>query len=307
MDEKTRRIWAGLVNYANGAATPAMIRAIYVDCAGWIAATMPSDLFDPMPLEGDLSTQAEAYRPAIENLLRFLCSQPKSEERNRLRDQAVEFLREHGEHIKGQVFREVFYREEYLRNLSYTPDELENFKKQIKRILDQAQYWVTVRAKVDGNVKEQPMIVGRDTLPLGRLLPSRGYQDFADPICDFLSAEYEKYLNREVSRKDKKTAPLVPIFVCPNPSCKKLVMPKRIGRRQYCLECSDRARAEKYRQKASPDEGRDYAWLYHLLHQESGTRKARLRQQKVQQRLSEIKSRQKNSPRCLGLLRALHL
>jgi hypothetical protein len=297
MDEKTRRIWAGLVGYANGTATAALIRATIADCMGWIAATMPSDVFDPMLVEGDLSKQAEAYRPSVEILLRFLCSAPRSEERNSLRAAALDFLRQHGEHIRGRVFREAYFAEEHLRNLNYTPDELENLKKQTKRIFNRAQYEIYHRG--------QPTLVGEDSLPLGLLIPSRGYEDLADPICDFLSSEYEKYLNSEVNRKDKKAAPLIPLFVCP--SCKKLVMPKRVGRRHHCSECSDQARAEKYRQKASPNEGKDYAWLYHLLRQESDTRKARLRQQKVQQRLGEIKSRQKNSRRCQGLLQALRL
>src|ERR1700741_1386204 len=208
MDDKTRRIWAGLVSYANGTATPAEIRATLVDCAGWIAATMPSDVFDPMPMEGDLSKRAETYRLAVDTLLRFLCSEPKSEERNSLKAQALGFLREHGEHIKGRIFREAYYAGEYLRNLNYTPDELEKFKKQVKRIWDQAQYETYHRG--------QRTVVGEDSLPLGLLLPSRGYRDIADPICDFLSSEYERYINREVSRKDKKAPPLVPIFVCPS-------------------------------------------------------------------------------------------
>jgi predicted RNA-binding Zn-ribbon protein involved in translation (DUF1610 family) len=298
MDEKTRRIWVGLVSYANGTATPAEIKATIVDCMRWVTATMPADVFDlAFTMEEDLPKQAEAYRPAIKMVLRFLCSEPKSEERTSLRVQALSFLSEHGEHIRGQLFREASYSLENLRNLNYTSDELENFKEQIKAVFDQAQYEKYHRG--------QPTLVGENSLPFGLLIPSKGYQDFVDPICDFLSSEYQKYLNRDVSRKDKGAGPLVPIFVCP--SCKKLVMPKRVGRRHYCPECSDRARAEKYRQNASPDEGRDYAWLYHLLDQESGARKTRLRQPKVQQRLGEIKSRQKNSPRCQGLLQALHL
>jgi hypothetical protein len=298
VEERTRRIWAGLVSYANGTATPTMIRATVVDCAGWIAATMPYDVIDPMPMEKELSkVVAETYRPFIETLLRFLCSGPKSEERRSLKAPALEFLREHGEHITGRVFREAYFSEKHLQNLNYTPDELENFKIRTKRIFNQAQYETYHR----GQSKQ----VGDDSLPLGLLLPSRGYKDLADPICDFLLAEYEKYLNLDVSRKDKNPAPLVPIFVCPR--CNKLVMPQRVGRRQYCSECSDLARAEKYRQKASPDEGRDYAWLNRLSHLEPGVRKARLRKQEVQKRLSEIKSRQKNSKRCQNLLLDLHL
>jgi hypothetical protein len=294
MDAKTRRIWDGLVSYANGTATADQVRATIADCMGLVAATMLSDVFDREFMAEDLSKETEAYRPHVQILLRFLCSAPKSEERNGLRDQALEFLRQHGEHISGLVLKEAGYTQEHLRNLNYSPDELENHKNQIKRIWEQSQYTSYHRGEAT--------LVGQDSLPLGRFIPSRRYKDVADPICDFLSSEYEKYLNRE--RKDKK-APLVPIFVCPG--CKRLVMPKRIGRRQYCLECSDRRRAEKYRQKASPNEGRDYAWLYRLKHQDPGTRKARLRQQKVHKRLNEIKSRQKNSRRCQRLLLDLRL
>jgi hypothetical protein len=199
---------------------------------------MPWDALDRVFVDEDLSKEAEAYRPHVEILLRFLGSEPKSEERNTLRAQALEFLRAHGEHIRGLVFREAGYAMEYLQKLNHGPGELESFKNRMKRIWDQARYPSYHRG--------QATIVGEDSLPLGILIPSRGYEDLADPICDFLCSEYEKYLNREVSRKDKKAAPLIPIFVCP--SCKKLVMPKRIGRRQYCSECSDRARTEKYRQ-----------------------------------------------------------
>ena len=251
-----------------------------------LAVVRPALGFHPFVVSGGVNADVVIevrWNIGVLALLRFLCCGPKSDERNRLGPAALEFLREHGEHIKGLVLKEAHY-SEVVRNLNYSPEQLDAFENRIKTIFDQAR---------------------QDSVPLGLLIPSKGYRDLADPICDFLCSQYDRHLNQEVSRKDKKAAPLTPIFVCP--SCKKLVMPKRIGRRQHCPECSDRARAEKYRQKASPDEGRDYAWLYRLLHQESGTRRARLRQQKVRRRLGEIKSRQKNSPRCQRLLLELHL
>jgi hypothetical protein len=298
MDAKTRRTWAGLASYANGTATFVEIMATIVDCMGWVAATFPADVMDLVfTMAEDLPKQAAEYRQDIELVLRFLSSGPKSQERTSLRARALYFLREHGEHIRGQVFREAGYSLENLQKLNYSSEELGVFKEQIQEIFDQARYEKYHRG--------QPTLVGEDLLPLGLLIPSKGYEDFADPICDFLSMEYQKYLNREVSRRDKRSEPVVPIFVCP--SCEKLVMPKRIGRRRHCAECSDQARAEKYRQRASPEEGRDYAWLYHLRKQESGIRKARLRQPKVRQRLAEIKSRQKNSRRCQLQLLALQV
>jgi hypothetical protein len=194
------------------------------------------------------------------------------------------------------VLREAYYNEANLRNLNYSPAELEKFKKQISRVFREARYETYDRG--------QATLTGEDSLPLGLSIPSRGYGDIADPICDFVCTEYEKYLNREVSRKDKKAAPLTPIFVCPR--CNKLVMPERIGRRQFCSACSDQARAEKYRLKASPDEARDYQWLYRRLKEDPGALKMRLRQPKVGRRLTEIKSRQKNSSRCQQLLLELN-
>ena len=283
MDEKTRRIWAGLVNYVNGTATVSEIRATIADCTGLVAATMISDIFDTDFMHDDLSKDAEVYRSPIDNLLRLLCSEPKSEERHRLRTAALEFLQQHRQHISALVFVEASHSGQRVRSLNYGLEELDYFKKRIARILDQ----------------------GKDSLPFGLLIPSKGYWDLADPICDFLCSEYERYLNKEVSRKDKKLAPLTPIFVCPR--CNKLVMPERIGQKHFCSICSEQARAEKYRQKASPDEGRDYAWLYRLLHLPLDTRKIRLRQPKVKRRLAEIKSRQKNSSRCQSLLQDLRL
>src|SRR4029077_10951599 len=148
-------------------------------------------------------------------------------------------------------------------------------------------------------------LVGEDSLPLGLLIPSKDYRDLADPICDFLSSEYERYLNREISRKDKKGAPLVPIFVCPR--CDKLVMPERTGRKKYCSVCTESARAEKYRQRAPAAEGKDYQWLYRLRRKEPGSRSVFLRNQRNQERLEQIKLRQKKSSRCQGLLLDMHL
>jgi hypothetical protein len=294
MDSRTKRIWSGLVNYANGAATDAKLRAMAADCMGWISATDPFGLFlfsDP----AEIPKQLEKYRPAVEAVLRFLCSIPKSAEREALRGEALKFLHDHGPHVRGLVLKEVFYDEKALEPFNYASSELERFKEYSDKIRADAQYETYYRG-------ERP-IFGQDSLPLGILVPTRDYQDLADPICDFLLSEYQRHLNKEVRWKGR--GPVVPIFVCPQ--CKKLVVPSRVGRKQYCSECSDRSRARKYREKAPPYEAKDYAWLYRLKSNDSGTRKARLRQQKVQRRLNVIKSRQKESRRCQSLLKAIGL
>lgn len=262
------------MSYANNVATkPDEIRRIVADCMDWVTAVEPFGL-----LWGDepLLSQASAYRGSVDALLRFLCS-AKSEERDMLGQQAIGFLDEHTQHIGGMRLKEVCYDPADAEKLNYTPAELERFKEEHDR------YWADWKNS-----------------PLGILTPSKEYRDIADPICDFVLSEYQESRNREQSRKDRKPRPTVPIFVCPN--CKKLVMPERTGRKKYCSDCSDRARAEKYRQKAPSDENKDYQWLYRLRHLEPDQRKARLRISKFRERLEEVKARQGNSPRCQRLI-----
>lgn len=294
MNSKTKRTWRGLVNYANGGESDEKVRATVADCMGWVAAIEPFGLFDSMT-DDNLAKQVVQYRPAVDLLLRFLCSDAKSKERNGLRSQAFAFLREHGQHIGSVDLKEVFYDEKSLKKFNYSRAELENFKEWSGKIWNKAQY----------NTHDfDRRTAGKDFLPLGIWAPSKSYQDLADPICDFLMSEYHKYLNREKSRRDKEPAPIVPVFVCP--SCNKLVMPERVSRR-YCFDCSDRARSEKYRRKAPADEDRDYQWLHRLRHKESALRRVFLRNQKNQGRLEEIKSRQKESSRCQCLLLEMRL
>jgi hypothetical protein len=296
MDVRTKRTWAGLVSYANGAATePGEIRRIIGDCMPWVAAVEPFGLLDPMLVdEQGLLKLALEYRPSVEVLLRWLCSEPKSKERSSSHWQALGFLREHGQHIRGMHLKEVYYDAEGVEQFNYTAAERESLREEQGRIWDAARYKT-----------RDHKLAGTDFSPFGILAPSKEYKDFADPICDFVLSEYQRYLNREYNRRDKKPAPLVPIFVCPN--CNKLVMPERVGRKQYCSNCSDRARAEKYRQTASPDENRDYQWLYRLRHLEPTLLRVRLRTSKVRERLKEVKARQRDSSRCQSLLLDMRL
>jgi hypothetical protein len=301
MDATTRRAWVGLVNYANGVATDAEVWATVAACMGWISAVASYGLFGWIG-NNSLSGQVAEYRSAVNILLRFMCSAPKSPERNSLRAQAVRLLREHGQHIAGIQLVEVSHKEkveESLQHCNYPAAELERFKEESDVIWNSAIYLRRGRGT----------ITGTDLLPLDIRVPARDYQDLADPICDFLMAEYlrylNKHLNRQWSRRDKEPAPVVPIFVCPR--CNKLVMPERTGRKTYCSICTDSARAEKYRQNAPAAEGRDYQWLYRLRHKEPALRKIFLRNQKNQMRLKQVKSRQRESSRCQRLLLEMHL
>lgn len=293
MDARTKRAWTGLVNYANGIATDArVIRSTVADCIGWVSALAPFWGLGWISND-ELIRQAAEYRPSVDGLLRFLCSGPKAQERNSLRSESLNFLFDHGQHIEGMYLTEVTYDEKRLQTFNYSQAELESFKEQAERIWNRAQY-----RRRDGQ------LTGEDWLPLGIRVPSRSYQDLADPICDFLMSEYGRYLDRflarEAGRRDKELPPIVPIFVCPR--CNRLVMPDRTGRKKYCSVCTDVARAEKYRQKAPSDESRDYQWLYRLGQKEPGQRKVFLRKRQNQERLKEIKIRQKKSSRCQRLI-----
>ena len=279
MDARRKRAWDGLVSFANGvAADGAELRRIFADCMPWVTAVEPLGLLDMMH-DQNLLEEAREYRPLVNVLLRWLASKPKSEERTSLQQQAMSFLHEHTEHIGGVRLKEVCYILDDVEKLNYTQTELEKFKEEHDR------YWKGLK---------------NEESPLGIWTPSKDYRDVADPVCDFLLSEYQKYRDKEYSRRDKTPAPPVPIFVCPN--CNKLVMPKRAGKKKYCSDCSDRARAEKYREKASPNENRDYQWLYRLKQMGPTLRRVRLRNPKNQERLKEIKARQRDSSRCQSLL-----
>jgi hypothetical protein len=299
MDTATKRAWEGLVNYANGVATDAEVWATVAACMGWISAVESYGILGWIG-NNSLPDHVAEYRPAVNILLRFLCSAPKSPERDSLRAQAVSLLREHGQHIAGMHLVEVSHKkqlEKSLQHFNYPAAELERFTEEADVIWNSAKY--SVRGGMAGTV----------LLPLDIRVPAKDYQDLADPICDFLMSEYLRYLNRHLnrqySRRDKKPAPVVPIFVCPK--CDKLVMPKRTGRKKYCSVCTDRARAEKYRQNAPAAEGRDYQWLYRLRQKEPALRRIVLRNAKNQMRLKQVKSRQKESSRCQRLILEMHL
>ena len=300
MDARTKRIWGGLVSYANS--TPTTIdmdkfRRTVAYCMPWYVAAGPLGLFAFLREEEELR-QAQQHQPLVQGLLRWLITKP--EERAGVFQEACGFLYEHMQHIKWRLVEveRPEHIEEELKRFNYTTAELESFHELAERYWADATRWASPPPGSPGVLKKGNSLLGIST-------PAKQYDDLADPICDFFLTEYQKYREREYGRMDKKPAPLVPIFACPN--CKKLVMPERIGRRKYCSDCSNKARAKSYLEKASPDEGRDYQWLYRLKKARPELRRARLRQQKVQERLAEIKARQQDSHRCKELMRRMGL
>lgn len=300
MDSRTKRIWGGLVSYANSTPTTIDVdrfRRTVADCMPWYVAAGPLGLFAFLLVEEELK-QAREYLPRIQGLLRWLIAKP--EEKEGLGQEACDFLYEHMQHIKWrlmEVERPEHIKEE-LKGFNYGRAELERFHEEAEKYWADATRWTAPAPR-------SPQVLKRGDSLLGIRTPAKDYEDLADPLCDFFLTEYQRHHEREQSRKDKKAQPLVPIFACP--SCNKFVMPERIGRKKYCSDCSDKARNEENRKRAPLDEGRDYQWLYRLSKEERDLRKARLRLPKFKNRLTEIMARQKNSARCQNLIQDMRL
>jgi len=134
----------------------------------------------------------------------------------------------------------------------------------------------------------------RNDSPLEMKSLSRNYEDIADPICDFILNEYQRYRDGEYREP-------VPILVCTNPDCGKLVMPKRIGRKAFC---SDECKAAKQRREIPQHEQTDYQWLYRLSKKPDGTKRIELRNESGRDRFAAIKARN-YGPRCERLIERL--
>lgn len=260
MDLRTRRIWQGLVAYANAANIDVSgLRSTISDCMPWSAAAYSFGLLSSSRLE----EEGAEYQPATKTLLLWLCSDPKSRGWDDYRPNALRFLYEHCEHIRVT-----------LGEIPYALDNPEHFE-------ESSKYW---------EVGGEP----RNDSPLQVFTPSRIYKDIADPICDFVLAEYQKYRNGNYKRS-------VPIFVCANPACEKLVMPHRIGKKKFC---SDECKAARHREDVSQSERTDYQWLYRLSKKPMGAKRAVLRSEAGQERLTVIMSRNYGAP-CKQLIQEL--
>jgi hypothetical protein len=304
MSARTRQVWVGLVNYANANAEAIDIdelRKTLASCMPWYVVAKDDGLLDQ---RDDLFLrEAIAYQPSIKALLKWLCTSGPNE-RGQLFQQAYGFLVEHMKHIEwglvavaspdlpgSDVLPDTDWLTAEIRcacmkcvKSFYSFDELERFTEEGQK------YWKGLK---------------NGDSPLGNWTPAKSYKDLADAICDFLLTEYQRYRSRDYSRKDKNPPPAIPIFICPN--CGNFVMPERVGRRKYCADCSQKARAEIYFEKASPNERRDYQWLYRLKQKDSVLRKVFLRNPKKQERLQLIKTREGGSPRCQQLIHEMRL
>jgi hypothetical protein len=308
MNDRTKRIWRGLVNYANAA--PAAIDI--AEFRRTVAACMPGDVLPMWHGSGlglldreDLVAEAAIrYQSQIQALLRWLIT-GKPNDRDDLFRAGFGLLREHMQHIKW-VFNEANpipkdrSSVDFASNTEREVEQNSIARKDLEELYSTAdierfeiatrKYWAGWKA---------------GDSPLGIWTPAKDYEDLADPICDFLLTEYQKYRDRDPSRLDRRPPPAVPIIICPK--CDQFVMPQRVGRKQACTNCSDQVRREKKRQKDLPFERTDYQFLYRLKRDGPTVRKVRLRLLKVQKRLRLIKVRQKDSSLCQKMISDLKL
>jgi hypothetical protein len=124
---------------------------------------------------------------------------------------------------------------------------------------------------------------------------TRSYRDIADPIMGFLLEEHEKFLKGEYKEA-------IPIVVCANPACNKMVMPERVGKRKFC---SDACKALERRRIIPQKQRTDYQWAHRLWKMPPAPRLKALRNRENRERLKRIKAEQDYGPACQELIRNL--
>src|SRR5260370_40989584 len=96
MDARTKRIWGGVVSFANAGTVESAakeLRRTVTDYVPWFLQADPWELLAFMDDEQWLKAAAE-YQPSAQALLRWLCTTHNSAERDSLRQRALAFLRE---------------------------------------------------------------------------------------------------------------------------------------------------------------------------------------------------------------------
>ena len=135
----------------------------------------------------------------------------------------------------------------------------------------------------------------KDVSFLGWFAGTRSYRDIADPILEFLLAEHNKFLDKEYKEP-------IPVIVCSNPGCDKLVMPERIGKRKFC---SEDCKAANHKRNIPQKERTDYQWLYRLRKKPVGLIRKALRSEENQERFRSIKAERGYGPASQELIRKL--
>jgi hypothetical protein len=262
-DSGKRKIWRGLVDYANAPeleSNPKIsnnLAQTLSECMPWMARTAFDEdvpamialrtnrevLFGQVKgkqvwlcfkseeqLANQFRQQATQYQPQVRQLLTWLSDRKQNAQD---RPHAFAFLREHTKHIEFAHGDPAF-----------APDE------------EQFRYFTP-----GGDLK--------DDFPYRTF----SYKDLADVICDFIQKEHE--LERDV-----------PIRICKRPGCGNLVT--QFKKREYCRTPS----CDRERQKRDDDrkqrKNRDNVFLCRLRKMQFATRRKKVRESA--DRLREIES-----------------
>jgi hypothetical protein len=269
LNSANRKIWRGLVDYANATdfesnpeALNYLARTLY-ECMPWMARTaFEEDVPEMIALRTNrdllcrkvgeeqvwysfrreeqvadqFRQQAIDYQPPVRQLLTYLCDGKQIEE---YRSQAFAFLREHTMHIEFAHGDPAF-----------APEK------------EQDRYFT-----LGGALK--------DDFPERTL----SYKDLADVICDFVQKEHE--LRRQV-----------PIRICNRPGCGNLVI--QFKKREYCRTPA----CDRERQKRDDDvkkiKNRDSVFLCRLRALPLAMRRKKVRESAERLREIECYWRDKN-------------
>jgi hypothetical protein len=103
------------------------------------------------------------------------------------------------------------------------------------------------------------------------------YASIVSPVCKFI-----------LDYVDDPREKGLPIRICKRPGCEKLILPERVGRKEFCSSlCGSRVA----QQKKSPVLKADYAWLHRLEKEPKATLQLKLKKDQVKTRLREIEAR----------------
>ena len=250
---RERRVWVGIVRYANAdlstdaEAYASLLRALYelTPEPGLTEFKLTEfgrdgDFFDLSELararKNDLIRLALHYQKPLKNLLVWLC-QPKSHPELRL--EALRFL-------EINARGEDWY-------IDHSEDPIADF--------------------CDLHAGEAPFLY---------FVKQVKFASIISPVCKFLF---------EFADDPPK---VLPIRICKRPGCNKLIVPERMGRKEYCSpKCCSLAH------RPAAEENKDYMWLYRLSKIKSrGTLRRRLREDSnTMKRLRQLETRWKNEPK----------
>ncbi len=275
MNDETRAVWSGLVRYANGEPSSDLIglRRTVKLCLPWAVRDTPFSSMTSL-LEGPihwLGEESAKVHAQIKALLIALCAGVDKPLPWDCRD----FVWQHAKNIKLDF-----------EQPAPIPKDKQHIVEE-KHLEESLRFWT-----LDG--RPRPSLLHGYT-------PTYSYNgNLAAVIVHFILQEYARVQRARVS---------FPIFICKNPKCGKLVMPRRIGRGDFCNDNNNRCKDAAARAENPEGEFAEYQWL-RRLNKKSGAQIRRiLSEDRCRERFKKLKTRYMveytASPRCANLIQRL--